>query len=74
MATSAEIRQQLVTALRLDLIVPDAQERARSQEHLAQPPLIWYATGFQERKSFSDKPWGWSGVRIAAGLRSTQDA
>ena len=46
MATSAEIRQQLFTALRRDLIGPDAQELARSHEQLAQPPSVWYTTGF----------------------------
>jgi len=46
MASSAEIRQQLVTALRRDLIGPERHERERSEERLAQPPSVWYTTGF----------------------------
>ena len=46
MATSAEIRQQLVAALRTDLIGPSWDDVARRHEHLSQPPSVWYTTGF----------------------------
>jgi hypothetical protein len=46
MATSAEIRQQLVSALRSDLIGPSWDETARRHEQLSQPPSVWYTTGF----------------------------
>ena len=46
MATSAEIRQQLVTALRSDLIGPGWDDRGRRHEQLSQPPSVWYTTGF----------------------------
>ena len=46
MATSAEIRQQLVAALRSDLIGPGWDDLARSHERLSQPPSVWYTTGF----------------------------
>ena len=46
MATSAEIRQQLVAALRSDLIGPGRDNKARRHEQLSQPPSVWYTTGF----------------------------
>ncbi len=46
MASSAEIRQQLVAALRSDLIGPSWDDTARRHEHLSQPPSVWYLTGF----------------------------
>lgn len=46
MVTSAEIRQQLVAALRSDLIGPGWVDRARRHEQLSQPPSVWYTTGF----------------------------
>ena len=46
MATSAQIRQQLVAALRSDLIGPGWDDHARRHEHLPQPPSVWYTTGF----------------------------
>jgi len=46
MATSAEIRQQLVNALRMDLIGPSWDDTARRHEQLSQPPSVWYTTGF----------------------------
>jgi len=46
MATSAEIRRQLVDALRSDLIGPSWDDRARRHERLSQPPSVWYTTGF----------------------------
>jgi hypothetical protein len=46
MATSAEIRQQLVAALRSDLIGPSWDDAARRHEQLSQPPSVWYTTGF----------------------------
>jgi hypothetical protein len=46
MATSAQIRQQLVEALELDLIGPGWDNVARRHERLPQPPSIWYTTGF----------------------------
>ena len=45
MATSAEIRQQLVAALRSDLIGPSWDDTARRHEQLSQPPSVWYTTG-----------------------------
>lgn len=63
MATSAEIRQQLVAALRSDLIGPGWDDHARQHEQISQPPSIWYTTGFlvphvfqqeAERKSEDD--------------------
>lgn len=46
MATSAEIRQQLVAGLRSDLIGPSWTDVARRHEQLKQPPSVWYTTGF----------------------------
>ena len=46
MSTSAEIRQQLVNALRMDLIGPGWSDVNRRHEHLNQPPSVWYTTGF----------------------------
>ena len=46
MATSAEIRQQLVAALCSDLIGPGWDDMARRHEQLPQPPSVWYTTGF----------------------------
>lgn len=43
--TSVEIRSQLVNALRLDLVGPDAQLGA-PEEVLPEPPSRWYVTGF----------------------------
>ena len=40
MATSAEIRQQLVAALRSDLIGPGWDDRDRRHEPLSQPPSV----------------------------------
>ncbi len=42
MATSAEIRQQLVAPLRSDLIGPGWDDVARRHEQLSQPPSVWY--------------------------------
>ena len=44
MAQSAEIRQQLVAALRSDLIGPGWDDRGRRHEQLSQPPSVWYTT------------------------------
>ena len=46
MATSAQIRQQLVAALRSDLIGPGWDDGPRRHEQLSQPPSVWYTTGF----------------------------
>ena len=46
MATSAQIRQQLVDALHSDLIGPSLADDARHCEKLPQPPSVWYTTGF----------------------------
>ena len=46
MATSAEIRQQLIAALRSDLIGPSWDDGPRRHERLNQPPSVWYTTGF----------------------------
>ena len=46
MATSAQIRQQLVDALHSDLIGPGWNDHARRHEQLLQPPSVWYTTGF----------------------------
>ena len=44
---SVDVRQQLVEALRLDLIGPDAIEELRTpDEALPQSPSRWYLTGF----------------------------
>ena len=52
MATSAQIRQQLVDALQLDLIGPSWDDVARRHERLPQPPSIWYTTGFLVPNTF----------------------
>jgi hypothetical protein len=41
MATSAEIRQHLVDALRSDLIGPSWDDVALRHELLSQPPSVW---------------------------------
>jgi len=46
MATSAEIRSQLVAALHSDLIGPSWDDVARRHEQLPQPPSVWFTTGF----------------------------
>jgi hypothetical protein len=46
MATSAEIRSQLVAALQSDLIGPSWDDVARRHEQLPQPPSVWFTTGF----------------------------
>ena len=55
MATSAQIRQQLVEALELDLIGPGWDDVARRHERLPQPPSIWYTTGFLVPNSFQEE-------------------
>lgn len=55
MATSAQIRQQLVDALRLDLIGPGWDDMARRHERLPQPPSIWYTTGFLVPNTFQEE-------------------
>ena len=55
MATSAQIRQQLVEALELDLIGPSSDDVARSRERLPQPPSIWYTTGFLVPNTFQEE-------------------
>jgi hypothetical protein len=55
MATSAQIRQQLVDALQLDLIGPSWDDVARRHERLPQPPSIWYTTGFLVPNSFQEE-------------------
>jgi hypothetical protein len=55
MATSAQIRQQLVEALRLDLIGPGWDDVARRHERLPQPPSIWYTTGFLVPNTFQEE-------------------
>lgn len=45
-ATSAQIRQQLVDALHSDLIGPGWDDTTRRHERLSQPPSVWYTTGF----------------------------
>ncbi|MHB8900295.1 MAG: hypothetical protein ACYC6Y_16215, partial [Thermoguttaceae bacterium] len=45
--TSVEVRRQLVDALRLDLVGPDASQNLGSpDEVLSQAPSRWYLTGF----------------------------
>lgn len=46
MATSADIRSQLVAALHSDLIGPGWDDVARRHEQLPQPPSVWFTTGF----------------------------
>ena len=55
MATSAQIRRQLVDALQLDLIGPGWDEVARRHERLPQPPSIWYTTGFLVPNTFQEE-------------------
>ena len=55
MATSAQIRQQLVDALELDLIGPGWEDAARRHERLTQPPSIWYTTGFLVPNTFQEE-------------------
>ena len=55
MATSAQIRQQLVDALQLDLIGPGWDDVERRHERLPQPPSIWYTTGFLVPKTFQEE-------------------
>jgi hypothetical protein len=55
MASSAQIRQQLVEALQLDLIGPGWDDMARRHERLPQPPSIWYTTGFLVPNSFQEE-------------------
>jgi hypothetical protein len=55
MATSAQIRQQLVEALELDLIGPGWDNVARRHESLPQPPSIWYTTGFLVPNAFQEE-------------------
>ena len=55
MATSAQIRQQLVDALALDLIGPGWDDMARRHEKLPQPPSIWYTTGFLVPNTFQEE-------------------
>ena len=55
MATSAQIRQQLVEALELDLIGPGWDNVARRHERLPQPPSIWYTTGFLVPNTFQEE-------------------
>lgn len=55
MATSAQIRQQLVEALQLDLIGPTTEHRGRLEERLPQPPSIWYITGFLVPNAFQEE-------------------
>jgi hypothetical protein len=55
MATSAQIRQQLVEALELDLIGPGWVNVARRHERLPQPPSIWYTTGFLVPNTFQEE-------------------
>ena len=55
MATSAQIRQQLIDALQLDLIGPSSDCGARRHEQLSQSPSIWCTTGFLVPKSFPEE-------------------
>jgi hypothetical protein len=55
MATSAQIRQQLVEALQLDLIGPGWDDVTRRHERLPQPPSIWYTTGFLVPNTFQEE-------------------
>ena len=43
---SAEVRDHLVEALRLDLIGPDPRDEAHQHERLPHAPSRWYLTGF----------------------------
>ncbi|MCB9643729.1 MAG: helicase [Myxococcales bacterium] len=44
--TSAEVRQQLIDALQLDLIGPTHQDKEHQEEVLPNAPSKWYLTGF----------------------------
>lgn len=43
---SSDVRTSLVNALRLDLIGPDVDDKARASEVLPTSPSTWYLTGF----------------------------
>lgn len=45
MTTAAEVRSEIIDALRLDLIGPN-ERLGLHDEVLAQPPSVWYLTGF----------------------------
>ena len=55
MATFANIRQQLVAALELDLIGPSSVRGARRHEQLSQSPSIFCKTGFMVPNSFPEE-------------------
>ncbi|HEY7335051.1 MAG TPA: DISARM system helicase DrmA [Bryobacteraceae bacterium] len=44
--TSAEVREELVRALQLDLVGPTPEGLGDAEERLDQPPSRWYLTGF----------------------------
>jgi len=46
MTTSADVRRQLIDALRLDLVGPEPHDEAHAGEVLPQAPSKWYVTGF----------------------------
>ena len=66
MATSAEIRQQLVAALRGDLIGPGWEDRDRRHEQLSQPPSVWYQSGFLAPHVFQQE--GRNGLKMATAI------
>lgn len=46
MSNSAEIRINLLDALKLDLIGPDSIHHPHAKEIISQPPSQWYLSGF----------------------------
>lgn len=46
MTTPAEVRQQLVEALQLDLVGPTPEDALHAEETIPQAPSLWYLTGF----------------------------
>lgn len=46
MTTPAEVREQLVEALQLDLVGPTPEDALHAEETIPQAPSLWYLTGF----------------------------
>ena len=66
--TSVEVRSQLVDALRLDLIGPDATEKLGTpDESLPRSPSRWYLTGFLVPLEAGEDQTGRGGQRRRPG-------
>jgi hypothetical protein len=46
MKIPAEVREQLVEALQLDLVGPTPEDALHAEETIPQAPSLWYLTGF----------------------------